>query len=260
MATASGVAVNDQGQGTGSMHGSIGDVDGDGLIDLLVTDLRYGALYKNLGSGVFQDITRRSGVADHFSGKGQWGAALFDYDNDGDLDIFTANGTAEELILQPPLLLENDGKGRFISVGPSVADYFKTRRSGRAAAILDFNDDGNLDIMVSHIDLEATAALLRNNGGNGNHWIGLTLIGKYGKVSALGARVSVTSEGKRQVKINQPANAYLTYNDPRIHFGLGSAAVVESIEILWPDGDKEVFLNLAADQYVILSKGKGKAL
>lgn len=260
VATASGVAVNDQGQGTGSMHGSIGDVDGDGLIDLLVTDLRYGALYKNMGDGVFQDITRRSGVADFFSGKGQWGAALFDYDNDGDLDIFTTNGTAEELILQPPLLLENDGNGRFRNAGAYVAEYFNTRRSGRAAAIWDYNDDGNLDVIVSHIDLEATPTLLRNNGGNSNHWIGLILTGKYGQASAFGARVSVVSAGKKQVKINQPANSYLTYNDPRMHFGLGAEESIESIEISWPDGDKEVFLNVTVDQYVRLSQGMGKTL
>jgi hypothetical protein len=115
---ASGVAANDRGIGTGSMHGSVGDVDGDGLIDLLVTDLEFGALYRNLGNGVYEDITHRSGVARAFNGKGEWGAALFDFDNDGDLDIFAANGTAEELVLQYPLLLENDGTGRFRDVGP----------------------------------------------------------------------------------------------------------------------------------------------
>jgi hypothetical protein len=107
---ASGIAANSQGIPTGSMHGSIGDIDGDGLIDLLVVDLRYGALYRNIGNGLFQDITERSGINVPFSGKGQWGAALFDYDNDGDLDIISANGTAEELILQNPLLLDNNGE------------------------------------------------------------------------------------------------------------------------------------------------------
>jgi len=99
---ASGVASNSQGNPTGSMHGTVGDIDGDGLIDILVADLKYGALYRNLGNGLFEDITESSGISIPMAGKGSWGASLFDYDNDGDLDIIAANGTAEELILQYP--------------------------------------------------------------------------------------------------------------------------------------------------------------
>jgi hypothetical protein len=99
---ASGVAVNSQGDITGSMHATLGDVDGDGLIDIFVSDLKYGALYHNLGNGLYEDITESSGIARLMDRKGGWGAALYDYDNDGDLDLITANGTAEELILQYP--------------------------------------------------------------------------------------------------------------------------------------------------------------
>jgi hypothetical protein len=237
------------------MHGSIGDVDGDGLTDLLVTDLRHGALYRNRGDGTFEDITERSGVARVFRGKGEWAAALFDYDNDGDLDIFSANGTAEELVLQYPLLLENDGTGRFRDVGPELGDYFKTRRSGRAAAVWDYDDDGDLDIFVSHIDLEATPALLRNDGGNRNHWVGLMLVGSEGPASAIGAKVTVTTATQIQVRINQWATTYLSYNDPRIHFGLGSAGAIESVEIKWPSGVTERFGDVAADRYTLIRQG-----
>jgi hypothetical protein len=254
---ASGVAANDRGIPTGSMHGSIGDVDGDGLIDLLVTDLRYGALYRNLGNGVYEDITGRSGVAHAFDGKGEWGAALFDFDNDGDLDIFSANGTAEELILQYPLLLENDGTGRFRDVGPELSDYFARKRSGRAMAAWDFDDDGDRDIIVSHIDLEATAVLLRNDGGNRNHWIGLTLIGAHGPASAVGARVTVTTAERSQVAVNQWATTYLSYNDPRLHFGLGGDETVLAIEVRWPSGALESFDTVAADRYVTVVEGEG---
>jgi hypothetical protein len=253
----SGVAVNDRGLPTGSMHGTLGDVDGDGRIDLFVTDLRYGALYRNLGGGMFDDITERSGVAEAFRGKGAWGAALFDYDNDGDLDLFSANGAAEELILQLPLLLENDGSGRFRDVGPERGEYFRTRRSGRGAAVWDYDNDGDLDIAVSHLDLQATAALLRNDGGSRNHWLGLTLVGSGGPASAIGASVSVTTAARTQVKVNQWATSYLSYNDPRMHFGLGTDARVERLEVHWPDGQHEVFEDVSADRYVTLVQGVG---
>ena len=135
VAVASGLAANSEGKGTGSMHASLGDVDGDGLIDILVTDLDYGALYKNKGNGVYTDITVKSGIAGAMSGKNSWGASFIDYDNDGDLDIIAANGNAEELILQYPLLLENDGKGQFRNVGKDHGAYFSTKRSGRGLAI-----------------------------------------------------------------------------------------------------------------------------
>lgn len=256
VAVASGIAVNDQGQVTGSMHGSIGDIDGDGLIDLLVTDLKYGALYRNMGNGIYEDITRKSGVADHFTGKGQWAAMLFDYDNDGDLDIFTANGTAEELKLQLPLLLENDGLGNFTNVGQEVSPYFSEKRSGRAAAVVDYNNDGAMDILVSHIDLKATPSLLQNSG-NANNWLGITLIGNHGPASALSALVTIKTKNKTQVLVNQPANTYLSWNDPRMHAGLGENEIVDSIEIDWPYGKTEVFTNIKANQYITITQGKG---
>jgi hypothetical protein len=220
-----------------------------------VTDLKYGALYRNRGNGIYEDITRISGVADAFQGKGQWAAILLDYDNDGDLDIFTANGTAEELKLQLPLLLENDGHGNFTNIGPDVSPYFTEKRSGRAAAVVDYDNDGDMDIMVSHIDLKATPSLLRNEG-NDNYWLGLTLKGNYGPASAVGALVTVKSGSKTQVFVNQPANTYLSWNDPRMHIGLGKYEKIDSIEILWPQGNKEVYKNIKSNQYISITQGK----
>lgn len=253
----SGVAANSQGKGSGSMHGSIGDVDGDGLIDILVVDLEYGALYRNLGNGFFEDITESSGISGPLAGKGAWAAALFDYDNDGDLDIFSADGTAEELILQYPLLLENDGKGHFRNTGQERGSYFKTKRSGRGAAVWDYDDDGDLDIIVSHVDLQATATLLRNEGGNNNHWLGITLNGKNGPASAIGAKVTVQSGGIKQVLVNQWATSYLSNNDPRIHIGLGQQKLIDQMTITWSDGTRETYHNIRVDRYLTITQGKG---
>lgn len=252
-----GVAANSQGKGSGSMHGSIGDVDGDGLQDILVVDLEYGALYRNLGNGFFEDITESGGVSGPLAGKGAWAAAFLDFDNDGDLDIVSANGTAEELILQYPLLLENDGKGHFRDAGKNYSPYFATKRSGRGLAVWDYDNDGDMDIIVSHVDLKATATLLRNDGGNSNHWLGISLKGNNGQAAAIAAKIVAVAGGKKQVMVNQWATSYLSNNDPRVHIGLGNAKSVDLLEIYWSDGQKETFRNVAADRYITIKQGKG---
>jgi len=252
-----GVAANSKGKGTGSMHGSIGDIDGDGLIDILVTDLEYGALYHNEGNGVFRDITESSGVEAAMEGKGSWGAALFDFDNDGDLDIVAANGTAEELILQYPLLLENDGTGHFRNTGQDHGSYFSEKRSGRGLAVWDFDNDGDLDLIISHVDKQASAALLRNDGGNSNNWLGFNLMGSNGPAAAIGAKVVVTAGEKRQVLVNQWATSYLSNNDPRLHVGLGREQTVNLLEISWSDGKREVYNNIKCNRYITIKEGKG---
>ncbi len=257
IARGAGVAANDQGMPTGSMHGTLGDVDGDGRVDLLVTDLRYGALYRNLGGGAFADITESSAIATAFRGKGEWSAALFDYDNDGDLDIFSANGTAEELVLQPPLLLENDGRGHFANAAARAGDYFRGKRSGRAAATIDYDDDGDLDLIVSHVDLIAGAVLLRNEVGSRRHWLGITLRGRAGPAATVGARVRLRAGGRERVAVHQPVSGYLSQSDPRMHFGLGDAAEVEWLEVHWTGGKVERFAGGAADRYRTLREGEG---
>lgn len=257
IAIQAGVASNSKGVGTGSMHGTLGDVDGDGLIDILVSDLDYGALYKNTGDGFFQDITLASGIEVLLAGKGTWATALFDYDNDGDLDIFAANGTAEELILQYQLLLENDGKGHFKDAGKKLGDYFNIKRSARGMAVWDYDNDGDLDIIVSHVDLEATPALLRNDGGNRNHWLGVTLKSPKGPAPAISAKVTVIAGDLKQVLVNQWTTGYLSNNDPRLHIGLGKEKKIDILEIAWSDGIKEVYKDIQSNHYITIIQGEG---
>lgn len=252
-----GVAGNSLGKPTGSMHGTIGDVDGDGLIDILVVDLEYGALYRNLGSGLFEDITETSGLARYLTGKGSWSAALFDFDNDGDLDVFSANGTAEELVLQYPLLLENNGRGSFTNSGPERGPYFNTKRSGRGAAIWDYDNDGDLDIIVSHVDLQAEAVLLRNDGGNSGNWLGIMLEGRNNIIPAIGAVVTARCGGRRQVFVNQWATSYLSSHDPRMHIGLGEAQRIDQLEVQWNDGTRDILRNIPVNRYIRIKQGSG---
>jgi len=260
VAVASGIAVNDQGLPTGSMHGSLGDVDGDGMIDLLVTDLKHGSLYRNLGNGLFEDITSKSGVASIFSGKGVWAAAMFDFDNDGDLDIFSANGVAEKLIGQQPILMENDGSGYFTNVGPELSPYFGQERSGRGAAVWDYDNDGDMDIIVSHIDLKRNPVLLRNDGGNSNHWLGITLHDNNSPAAVISARVTLYAGDLKLTRVNQPATSYLSSNDPRIHFGLGDLSIIDKIEVRWSDGEIETFSfsGIEIDRYLTISRRSGQ--
>lgn len=252
-----GVAGNSQGKATGSMHGTIGDVDGDGLIDILVADLRYGALYQNSGNGLFKDITEVSGVEKNMAGKGSWGAALFDFDNDRDLDIIAANGTAEELILQHPLLLENNGKGKFKDSGPQLSSYFSSKRSGRGLAIFDYDNDGDLDVIISHVDLQASPVLLRNDGGDKNHWLGITLKGENGLASGIGAKITITAGGEKQVFVNQWTTGYLSNSEPRTHIGLGPQRIINKLVVNWPDGKQDVINNIVSCRYITIEKGKG---
>lgn len=252
-----GVAVNTHGVPTGSMHGTIGDINNDGLIDILVGDLRYGALYKNQGNGFYQDVVESAGVSSSLSGKGSWGTVFIDYDNDGDLDIISSNGTAEELILQYPVLLENDGNGHFTDVGKDLSTYFGTKRSGRGLAVVDYDNDGNMDVIVSHLDGDGSPALLKNNGANDNHWLGLQLIGANGPESAVSARVEITCGTTKRVFINQWATTYLSNNDPRIHMGLGKTDKVDKLTIYWTNGEKEVYPDLDVDRYLKVKEGTG---
>ncbi|HVO50256.1 MAG TPA: CRTAC1 family protein [Thermoanaerobaculia bacterium] len=254
IAAAAGVAVNLDGVGTGHMHASLGDVDGDGLLDVFVTDLSYQSLYRAIGPGRFEDVTEKSGVRRLMDGAESWGGGLYDLDNDGAVDIFAANGGADTLVLKKPTLLMNDGAGHFRDASAGAGDYFEGKRSGRGVAFGDFDDDGRIDIVVSHVDLKGTPALLKNVTANGNHWLGVALKPTRSPSEPAGALVKATAGGKTQVRVYQRAQSYLSQNDPRLHFGLGKAAKVDTLEIRWPGGAVQTLRDVPADRYVTVTE------
>ena len=142
-------------------------------------------------------------------------------------------------------------------MGQEAGSYFRTKRSGRGLAILDFDNDGDVDIMISHVDLQASPSLLRNESGKENHWLGITLTGDLGLSSGLGAYVTLEADGKKQVGVNQWSMGYLSNNDPRMHFGLGKAQKIDRLLVNWPDGTEQSFEDLETDQYITIDKNKG---
>ena len=255
---AAGVAVNMDGVGTGHMHGSLGDVDGDGRLDLLVTDLSYQSLYRSIGPCQYEDVVARSGVRRLMDGAESWGAVLEDLDNDGDLDLFAANGGADTLTPKLPTLLVNDGKGNFTDASKKAGSYFLGKRSGRGVAFGDFDDDGRIDIVVSHLDGEGKPVLLRNVTENGNHWLGVRLKPTRSPSEPVGAEVRVTTSDaggeKTQLRVFQRSTSYLSVNDPRLHFGLGKATRVDRLEVRWPSGTVQSLTGLAADRYLAVTE------
>jgi hypothetical protein len=196
-----------------------------------------------------------------------WGTAMYDYDNDGDLDIIVTNGHPMDDIgvvsdimtyEQPPSLYENDGKGHFTDVSTARGAYFSKRDVGRGLAIADYDNDGDLDVAINANN--RPAVLLRNDGGNAaGHWITLRLVGVRSNRDALGAVVTLTAGGRRQVREVRSASSYMSQNDMRLHFGLGAATKVDGIAIRWPTRDHrtETIGPQAADQFLTIKEGSG---
>jgi hypothetical protein len=189
---------------------------------------------------VYTDITVKWHCRYHVRQK-QLGRIFIDFDNDGDLTSLqqTACRRAYSAV---SALLENNGKGQFRNTGGPWPLFFN-QTIGQGLALSDFDNDGDEDVIISHLDLSGIPVLLRNDGGNLNHWLGITLRGKEGPASAIAARVTVTSGGKKQVFVNQWTTSYLSNNEPRIHIGLGSLKQVDLLEINWSDGKKEFYKN-----------------
>ena len=263
---AAGVAVSGEGQFEAGMGTDAADTTGDGRLDLIVThlDMQLARLYQNMGDGTFDDATFRSKLSYatfHMSG---FGTRFMDYDNDGSRDIFMANGHvldniqryhADTPYAEPKLMFRNLGRGIFENVSDQLGPDFLLPRVSRGAAIGDFDNDGDLDILVNNNG--QPPQLLRNDGGNANHWLEILLIGTKSNRDGVGARVKIRAGDLTLYDQRKGGMSYQSAQDPRLHFGLGQYSKVDSIEIVWPSGMVTRLSGLKGDQMIAVQEGAG---
>ena len=260
-----GVALSEEGREQAGMGLAVGDYNNDGYFDLFVTNFSHDSntLYENSGDGLFSDITFPAGLGESSLPYLGWGTGFVDFDNDGFLDIFIANGHVYDRVEQfaqgltyhqRNQLYRNLGNGRFQDVTEEITDGLLVERSSRGVAFGDYDNDGDVDVLV--INLNDRPNLLRNESSNGNHWLTLRLVGSRSNRDAIGARITVTVGDRVQIAEVRSGGSYLSHNDSRVHFGLGEASQVERLEVRWPSGLVESFENLQVDQFLLLREGE----
>jgi len=254
----SGAAYNADGRVQGSMGVGVGDSNGDGLLDLAVTNFAhdYYTLYRTLDGAFFQDVSFAAGIAAPTFRPLGWAAVWLDADNDGDLDLFFANGHIYPQVDEDPSLSEsyrqrnqlllNEG-GSFREIGPHTGDGLDVTLSSRGAAGVDLDNDGDLDLAISNQD--AAPTLLATTADPSHHWIALDLGSGPGGAAAVGATVTLRTGSEVRVRAVLSGGSYASQNDLRVSAGLGEAASVDEIAVRWPNGRRQRLLDLPADRY-----------
>jgi hypothetical protein len=266
----SGAGFSEEGRPEAGMSADAADLRNNGIFDLYVShlDFELNRLYRNNGSAIFADDTVASGLGQSNMLESSFGARFFDFDNDGWRDLLVTNGhILDNIPLYHPQvsyaeerrLYRNTGDGHFVDVTKTQGADFRAPRVGRGLAVGDYDNDGWLDFLVNNNGQEAQ--LFRNAGQMGqaskNHWLGVHLVGTKSNRDAIGARLKITAGDFSSYDQVKGGMSYMSAQDPRIYFGLGMHAHVDSLEIAWPSGAKEIVRDIAADQIVTIVEGQG---
>jgi len=266
IAYSAGVAVSQDGTEQANMGVALGDYQHTGRSSIFVTHFsdEYAALFRNDGAMSFTDVSYASQIAPSTVPYVGWGDAFFDFDNDGWLDLFLANGHVYPQVdsaergaryREPKLLFLNQRNGTFKDISKLVGPPTQLLEASRGVATGDLFNDGRIDIVVEN--LKGGPMILRPRGGLGNHWISFELEGTKSNRLALNARVKATAGDLVQMGEVLSGGSYLSQNDLRIHFGLGSRERVDKVQVLWPTGKTEIITNLAADRFYKVKEGEG---
>ncbi|MBV8436412.1 MAG: CRTAC1 family protein [Silvibacterium sp.] len=262
----SGLAASEDGKYEAGMGIDAADVDGDGLLDVYVThlDLELNRLYHNNGDETFTDVTYKSGIGNKAVLLSGVAAKFIDYDNDGWMDILQLNGAmldnvnlyhGEISYKEPLLMFRNLGQGRFEKTSDALGPDFMKPVAGRGLATADFDNDGDIDIATNNRG--DNPELLRNDGGNANHWLEVLLIGTQSNRDGIGAVLKLTSEGFAHVEQAEGGTSYMSASDPRIHFGLGKRTKIDSLVITWPSGRVDKLTDVPVDKIIAVKEGTG---
>jgi hypothetical protein len=260
-----GMAFSVRGQTMAAMCISLGDYDNDGWLDLYISDFQRNSdhLWHNSGKGFFDEVSDEAGITVPTRDVLSFGGGFLDYDNDGWLDLFIANGHVypeiEQLsqgthYKQHNSLFHNQGNGKFQETSALGGLLAFPARAGRGVAFADFDNDGYIDVVIANNGDPPT--LLHNVGGTGNHFVNFKLVGTKSNRDALGARIRLTAGKISQMREISAGGSYLSQSDLRANFGLGQASVAATVEITWPSGIHQVFRNVAADQFYLIEEGR----
>jgi len=247
-----GVAYGQNGESTSAMGPIFADIDGDGRLDLWVTDSKYNRLMRNVAASGFEDIGPSSGISQATAQYASWGSGVYDFDNDGWLDILVLHGGLIQMVPQEQSLFRGLGGGKFADVSREAGPALDVKTVSRGACFADYDNDGKVDAFV--VNLGAPATLLHNVSQNNNHWLTVRLKGKKSNHDGIGARLELLSAGRKQIAERVAGSTYLSQDDGRVHFGLGTANKAEKLTIRWPSGEEQILENVSADRVLTVEE------
>jgi hypothetical protein len=266
VANDTGTAFGQNGESTSSMGPVFADFEGRGVLDLWVTDGHYNRLLHNMGKAGFEDIGATNGVSQTNAQYVSWGTGVYDYDNDGQLDILIFHGGLIHLIPQEHTLFRGTGNGHFTDVSEAAGPVLSVRTTARGACFADYDNDGKVDAFA--VNLGGKGTLVHNVSTDTGHWVAIKLVGAMrpgdhksatgpkSNRDGIGAKVEVFAGGQRHTAERVAGSGYLSQDDSRLHFGLGAATVIDKVLIHWPSGREQTLEKQGVDKVLTVEEPK----